>query len=162
MQMAALESLGTHGEIILVRDAGNDVITGALTAVLASVFGSHAAAVRVIGVKAKRYYEKKNEGAAAARGEILVFLDSDVIPEPRWLEQLLAAFDDSVVDVVGGSTYISPDTLYSRAFAAFWFFPPRSSDEGLASADGLFGNNIAFRSSVFQSSQYPTVGQFRG
>src|SRR6185437_6606419 len=32
------------------------------------------------------YYEKKNFGFAMACGEIVVFVDSDLAPEPDWLE----------------------------------------------------------------------------
>ncbi|MFD8493923.1 mycofactocin biosynthesis glycosyltransferase MftF [Amycolatopsis sp. NPDC059657] len=36
----------------------------------------------------------RNTGLKAARHEIVAFLDSDVVPEPGWLETLLAHFDD--------------------------------------------------------------------
>jgi len=66
------------------------------------------------------------------------------------------------VEVVAGNTYIEPTTLYAKAFAAFWFFPPRSNEEGLVPADVLFGNNIAFRRELFLAHPFPVVEQFRG
>lgn len=44
----------------------------------------------------------RNTGAAAARGDVLVLLDDDAIPEPTWLERLLAGFGDPAVLGVGG------------------------------------------------------------
>lgn len=45
----------------------------------------------------------RNAGVAAARGEVLVFLDDDAIPEPGWLARLLAPYADPAVLGVGGA-----------------------------------------------------------
>lgn len=42
----------------------------------------------------------RNRGLAAARTPLVAFLDSDVVPEPGWLEQLLSAFADPAVGLV--------------------------------------------------------------
>lgn len=42
-----------------------------------------------------------NQGAASARRPILVFLNSDTIVPPGWLDELLAAFDDESVAAAG-------------------------------------------------------------
>ena len=39
----------------------------------------------------------RNTGAAAATGTVIAFLDSDVVPEPGWLELLLAHLGDEAV-----------------------------------------------------------------
>lgn len=44
----------------------------------------------------------RNAGCRAASGNVLVFLDSDVIPAPRWLESFSEAFDDEDAVVVSG------------------------------------------------------------
>jgi GT2 family glycosyltransferase len=44
----------------------------------------------------------RNTGIAAARGEVIAFLDDDARPEPDWIERLLAAYDDTQVLAVGG------------------------------------------------------------
>ena len=45
--------------------------------------------------------EARNRGAAMARGELLVFTDPDVYPEPGWLERLVAAHEATGAVVVG-------------------------------------------------------------
>lgn len=44
----------------------------------------------------------RNTGIALADTEVVVFLDDDARPEPRWLELMLAPFRDPRVQLVGG------------------------------------------------------------
>ncbi len=65
-----------------------------------------------------RYVRQENRGPAAARntgarmasGDVLVFTDSDCVPEPDWLEKLLTGFTDASVAGVGGSYGIRNDS----------------------------------------------------
>jgi GT2 family glycosyltransferase len=52
-------------------------------------------------------YAARNRAVAAARGEYLAFTDSDCVPEPRWLEQGLAA-----LKVNEGARVTGPVTLF--------------------------------------------------
>lgn len=57
----------------------------------------------------------RNLGARAARGELIVYIDDDAIPEPGWLEALAREFSDSSVAAVAGRTrYMNAldDTLF--------------------------------------------------
>ncbi len=79
-----------------------------------------AAAVRSRPVK---YLRQENAGPAKARnlgwrsssGEIVFFTDSDCVPEPRWVEKLLALFSDPSVSAAGGSYGIrNPESLVAQ------------------------------------------------
>ncbi len=65
--------------------------------------GSVAGAIRVAGATVIRHEQARgpaaarNAGLAAATTPLVAFLDSDVVPEPGWLEPLLAQFADPAV-----------------------------------------------------------------
>ncbi|GHA48538.1 hypothetical protein GCM10008927_12030 [Amylibacter ulvae] len=44
----------------------------------------------------------RNLGISHAVGDVIVFCDDDAIPEPRWLERLIAPFENPDVGVAGG------------------------------------------------------------
>jgi hypothetical protein len=118
---------------------------------------------RAIPVAGARYYQLKNQGAARSAGEIIVFLDSDVIPDPGWLSALLQPFDDPRVQVVAGHAYIDPTTTYSKAFALTWFFPLRASPAPLQPVTHFFANNVAFRRATLLAHPFPEqAGVSRG
>jgi hypothetical protein len=108
------------------------------------------------------YYRQKNHGATLASRELVMFVDSDVIPEPGWLAALLGAFRDPAVGIVCGNTYIDPTSLYARAFALFWFFPLRSKEKGLKPSAYFFANNVIFRRDLFLSYGFPDLPLLRG
>jgi hypothetical protein len=118
--------------------------------------------LEVVAAPGLGYYQLKNEGAKRATGDILVFLDSDVIPEPDWLDQLLGAFARPDVQLVGGNSYIEASSVYSRAFALCWFFPLRAPDGPLEPARSFFANNLACRHAVFAAHPFPDEPRFRG
>ena len=109
------------------------------------------------------YYDLKNFGARHATGDIIVFLDSDVIPEPGWLKALLSGFADPAVEVVCGNTYIGADNTLARAFALFWFFPVRAQHVSFEPTQGLYANNLAVRRKTFERFPFPKIeGTSRG
>lgn len=46
--------------------------------------------------------EARNLGISQAAGDVVAFIDDDAVPEPRWLDHLLAAFADARVAAAGG------------------------------------------------------------
>ncbi|MBT8420518.1 MAG: glycosyltransferase [Gammaproteobacteria bacterium] len=110
-------------------------------------------ALRMIEGTGLNYYQMKQRGAEQATGSILVFLDSDVIPESGWLDALLNAVFSEGVQIVCGNTYIEPTGLLGKAFALGWFFPLRSTREDLECGARCYSNNIAFHRDVFE--RYP-------
>jgi hypothetical protein len=155
------EQLEQPPELIILfdRTSGSpDDIAATLAAAGAST--SHFE-VRIEAVEEAGYYSQKNIGANMASRDFVLFIDSDVLPEPGWLRALLGAARAGA-DVVGGDTYVDPATFYGRAFACFWFFPLRSATGGLRQAPYFFANNILFRRDLFLRHRFPDLPLYRG
>jgi hypothetical protein len=149
-------------EIIIVHDS-DAVDPSVLRRFYEEAFGpSCDIRLRLQPTKGADYYVQKNRGAQLAERELVLFVDSDVIPEEGWLRALLSSFQHPGINIVGGSTYITQNTLYSKAFALFWFFPLRSASQGLVRSTGFFANNVAFRRDVFLRYGFPDLPLVRG
>lgn len=112
-------------------------------------------AVQLVATRGLRYYSLKNEGARQAKGDILLFVDSDCLPEEHWLRRLLESFRDPEVNIVTGNSYIDRDTFYAKTFAAGWYFPPRLPDGPLVTIREPFANNLAMRRHTFDQYPFP-------
>lgn len=90
-----------HYEIVVVDDGSSD---GTCQVVGQYVRRDESPTVQLIRQAHQGAAAARNAGAYAAQGDIIVFLDSDCVPAPDWLENLVAplAWDD----VVGGSGYV--------------------------------------------------------
>lgn len=90
----------------------------------------------------------RNQGAAAARGDILAFLDSDCIAEPGWIEAGLAALGR--YDYAGGSVLVATETTgrltAAEAYEAVFAFNVRKYVErdGFAVTANLFVPRAVF------------------
>lgn len=120
---------------------------------------SESLTLRYLPVSDANYCKLKNAGAAIATGEIIIFLDSDLNPEPEWLAAFLSAFANPNVSVAVGNTYVdfSGDDVYSKSLALTWMFPMRDPDGGLSLSKSFYANNAAFRRETFLSRQFPDV-----
>ena len=112
------------------------------------------------------YYELKNYGAKIAAADIIVFVDSDVIPEEGWLSSLLQPLlDDKHLNVVAGTSYIDPVDFTGKAFALSWLFPLRSRHGHIdRQAKSFHANNLALRRAYFLENPFPEMphGMTRG
>lgn len=109
------------------------------------------------------YYRSKDLGVKQAIGELIIFLDSDVVPEPYWLEQILSPLEDHAIQLVSGSTYIETTGLNGKTFALAWFFPLRKEDGPLERVNSFFANNLAMRRSLYDQYPFPDLpGTSRG
>lgn len=98
----------------------------------------------------------RNHGIAAVLGDILLFTDDDVLPEPDWLETTISGMIKYSADACGG--YIAPiweslppDWLTER-FHGFLAVRTERCDDFVITSPGQapFGANMAFRREVFQ------------
>jgi GT2 family glycosyltransferase/glycosyltransferase involved in cell wall biosynthesis len=101
-----------HGfEVIAVDDGSDAAARQAVERVAGLRIVSHASAHGFVAAC--------NAGAAAARGEFLLFLNNDTFPQPRLLDELVAAFALPQAGVVGAAL-IYPDGRLQEAGAIVW------------------------------------------
>lgn len=110
------------------------------------------------------YYRQKLVGAAETSGDVILFLDSDVIPQEGWLAAMLRGLADPAVEVLIGTTVLEPaDDLPKLATALFWIFePPPPPGVGPTPATEFFVNNVAFRRPVLERHPFPASEASRG
>ncbi len=110
--LACLRALAEHPpaaacEVIVVDDGSTDATVAALP--------------RVEGLRYHRrdgndgFIAACNEGAALARGEYLVFLNNDTVPQPGWLDALLRTFIDHPDAGLVGAQLLYPDGRLQEA-----------------------------------------------
>ena len=129
----------TYGEfdVIVVDDGSTDE-----TARVAKTFDVHYLHQENAGPAAAR-----NRGAWAAQGGIVVFTDSDCIPEANWIDSLVAGFDEETVAVGGGYEIANKSSLLARMIhEEISLRHDRYGDE----VDFLGSFNVAYRRDVFE------------
>ena len=144
---------------VLVVDNGS---TDGTSEMIAARFGRGTGVpVRCIREEVPGLSRARNRAIAETTAEFIVFLDDDAIPEPGWLQAVVAGFGAADVDVVGGAVV----PAYEQAPPPWWsarielVFAPQVSTFGrhrVSQGEYPHGANIAFRRSVFAR-----VGLFR-
>lgn len=109
----------------------------------------------------------RNHGISCADGEIILFTDDDVLPEPNWLTATLSGLDQYQADACGG--YIAPiwespppEWLTERFYGFLAIRTDRTDDYPITTASQTpFGANMAFRKKVFDQVGYFDTGRGR-
>jgi O-antigen biosynthesis protein len=107
--------------------------------------------VRLISTPNRGLSAARNEGLAAATGEIVAYIDDDAVPDPDWLAFLAAAFADTDHAAVGGPN-LPPPTDGERA--ACVANTPGGPTHVLLSdrvAEHIPGCNMAFRREALEA-----------
>ena len=110
--LACLRALAAHPpladcEILVVDDGSSDETANALPQVEGLRYHRRAANGGFIAAC--------NDGAALARGEVLVFLNNDTVPQPGWLDALLRTFDTQAGVGLVGAQLLYPDGRLQEA-----------------------------------------------
>lgn len=106
----AAAPLDSHAEIIVVDDGSSDETPAMLAARAA------AGPVRVVRHATNTGFATAcNDGAAAAHGEYVVFLNNDTLPQPGWLTALVAEADAHPEAAAVGAKLLFPDGSVQHA-----------------------------------------------
>ena len=98
----------------------------------------------------------RNHGIGCAHGKVILFTDDDVMPEPDWLENILAGLEKHKAEACGG--FIAPiwekpppQWLTERFYGFLAVRNDREDDYLIESpSQAPFGANMAFRKAVFE------------
>jgi len=110
--LACLRALAAHPprnafEVIVVDDASPDDSV----AMLEQIGG-----IRLLARERNGgFIAACNDGAALARGEYLIFLNNDTVPQPGWLDALLGTFDQHANVGLVGAKLVYPDGRLQEA-----------------------------------------------
>ncbi len=129
-------------ELIVVDNGSND----ATREVIETCAVAHPQ-VRYVHEAQSGLSHARNAALAAARGEIIVFTDDDVRPDPGWLDQIAAEFASSPqLGMLGGRVLLAHGGLQKVSYQ-----PSMERQEFAFPASGSFviGANMAFRREVF-------------
>lgn len=125
-------------EVIVVDDGSSDRTAG-----VARQLGARLVPQPPFGIAAAR-----NTGARVAKGEFLVFLDPDGVPQIDWLERMIAPFRDAEVVGVTGAYETHDETLVPRVIQAQHddIYRRRGATGATSVVEGY---SAAYRKSVF-------------
>lgn len=109
---ALLPGLAEGCEVVVVDDASGEETAGMLD--------SYGDRIRVVALSENAGFARAcNEGAAAAAGELLLFLNNDTEPRPGWLQALLGYADRHPEAEVVGAKLLYPTGTVQHAGVVF-------------------------------------------
>ena len=142
--LACLRALAAHPpaapvEVIVVDDASTDDTRDVLPRIEGLRYHRRAANGGFIATC--------NDGAAMARGEFIAFLNNDTVPQPGWLDALLATFDEVPDAGLVGAQLLYPDGRLQEAGGVVF-------RDGSAWNYGRFGSPVDPRYRYLRDADY--------
>ena len=141
----------TNFEVIAVNGPSNDST--------ADVLNRWKGRVKTVSTQSRILSVSRNEGIAAAAGDLVAFIDDDAVADPHWLERLAPAFLDPKTGGAGGLVYrmngrdieFSCGTLDREGFVE-WNRAEAGShfDWSRGRLNTVSGNNCIFRRSALE------------
>lgn len=144
---------GLHGEIVLVDNASTDD-TALIGAELAR---RHPGSVRLISEPRAGLSHARNAGLAAARHDLVVYLDDDARPAPGWLAHLTTGLARPGTAIAGGPicplwpASRRPDWPPAGVERLFAVLDLGDRDRAIAPPDHVYGGNWAARRSALEA-----------
>lgn len=132
-------------EIVIVDDGSTDETP--------AVLARFAERIRVLRKVNGGPASARNAGVRAAEGEFIAFTDSDCLPEPDWLRNLVAGFDRDELAGVGGIVRSLDGTLTGQYVDAIRLLDPQADETGeipyLITANACFRREALLRAGLF-------------
>ena len=95
----------------------------------------------------------RNKGIEKARGEVMLFLDTDCVTKHTWIEQMYEAIQDFDADVVGGSVENgTPWSITGSTGFYLEFFHFLANGERPCATPFFMGGNSGYRKEVFRTN----------
>jgi glycosyltransferase involved in cell wall biosynthesis len=135
-------------ELVLVSDGNEDVCER-----FRADYGDREDVVVHCNDKNVGLLESRNNGAEAATGDVVAFLDDDAVADEEWVSELVAVYEREEVPAVGGR--MVPAWVAGRPgfLPEEFYWLVGVTHEGFADGPGevrnTFGSNISFRREVF-------------
>jgi GT2 family glycosyltransferase len=155
-------SIATRGNPALVVDAVRSVLAGAVRPDQVIVVDqsesldervsalAHDESVEVIHTRTVGVSVGRNIAIRAATGEVILFTDDDVLVEPHWVEQMIAALErGGPRAVVTGRVLATDEEVPGGRAIALATAPEPAVYRGVQDRDVLSGNSMGFRRSTF-------------
>lgn len=124
-------------ELILINNGGNTL------AGLEDL--SNKDGVRLVSVDRKNAYAARNMGAQIAKGELILFTDSDCVVDREWAKRVVVSFKDDTIAAVFGKVLAYKPQTPLEVFGNRYVF-----NRAQRPFEYIIGGNCAIRRSMFK------------